>query len=72
MENHDNIDSRLIQDSIKKIGAKRCLMATDFGQIHNPRPVTGMKMFIKSMHEKGVSMDEIRLMCKENPQKLIY
>ena len=72
MENHDNLDSVLIKDSIKKIGAKRCLMATDFGQIHNPRPVTGMKMFINSMLEKGVSMDEIRLMCKENPQKLIY
>ena len=44
---HDNLDPVLIKDSIKKVGAKRCLMATDFGQIHNPSPVNGMKMFIE-------------------------
>ena len=71
MEKHDNLDPKLIRDSIKKIGAKRCLMATDFGQIHNPRPVNGMKLFINSMLENGISIDDIRTMCKDNPQKLI-
>jgi len=71
MKDHDNLDPGLIKDSIKKVGAKRCLMATDFGQIHNPSPVNGMKMFISSMLEKGVSKDEIRIMCRENPEKLI-
>ena len=71
MENHDNLDPRLIKDSIKEIGAKRCLMATDFGQIHNPRPVDGMKLFVNTMLEMGVSIDDIRIMCKDNQQKLM-
>ncbi len=71
MERHDNLDPGLIRDSIKKIGAKRCLMATDFGQIHNPWPVNGMKLFINSMLQKGVSIGDIHTMCKDNPQKLI-
>lgn len=71
MEMHDKLDPMLIADSIKEIGANRCLMATDFGQIHNPIPVNGFKIFINAMLKYGISMDEIRLMCKENPQKLI-
>ena len=71
MEGHDNLDPGLIKDSIKKIGAKRCIMATDFGQIHNPSPINGMKMFISSMLEKGISIDDIRIMSMENPKKLI-
>ncbi len=71
MEKHDNLDPRIIRDSIKEIGAKRCLMATDFGQIHNPRPVNGMKLFINSMLQNGVSIEDILTMCKDNPQKLM-
>lgn len=71
MKMHDNLDPKIIGDSIKEIGAKRCLMATDFGQIHNPLPVNGLKMFISTMFEYGVSLDEISLMCGVNPQKLI-
>ena len=71
MEGHDNLRSSIIKDSIKKIGAKRCLMATDFGQLHNPSPVNGMKMFINSMVLEGISIDEINLMCRDNPYKLI-
>jgi hypothetical protein len=71
MKKHDELDPGLIKDSIKKVGAKRCLMATDFGQIHNPRPVNGMKMFIDTMVHEGISIDEIYLMCKDNPNKLI-
>jgi hypothetical protein len=71
MERHDNLDPVLIKDSIKKVGANRCLMATDFGQLFNPRPINGMKMFINSMIREGISIDEIDLMCKDNPHKLI-
>ena len=71
MELHDNLNPEMIRDSIKKIGAKRCIMATDFGQTHNPQPVNGMKMFTRTMLDKGVSLDEINTMCIKNPQKLI-
>ncbi len=71
MKKHDNLDPSLIRDSIKKVGANRCLMATDFGQIHNPRPVDGMKMFIEAMIREGITTDEIQLMCRDNSKKLM-
>lgn len=72
MEKHDQLNPMKISESIKEIGYQRCLMATDFGQIHNPQPVEGMKLFTSSMLYNGISMEGIRKMCIENPQKLIF
>jgi hypothetical protein len=72
MERHDQLDPVKISDSIKEIGCNRCLMATDFGQTHNPQPVDGMKLFVRAMLDNGISMGWIHKMCIENPQKLIF
>ena len=72
MKLHNNLDPIHIVDSIKKIGADRCLMATDFGQEHNPSPVNGMKMYIKTLKDLGIKNGEITKMSVENPKKLIY
>jgi len=71
MKLHDNLDPALIKDSIKKVGAKRCIMSTDFGQIHNPKPVDGMKMYISTLQEHGIKNSEIHSMTVDNPKKLI-
>ena len=70
MEKHDNLDPQIIADAVKEVGPKRCIMATDFGQAHNPSPVTGMKMFIDSMLQYGIKKTDITKMCVENPSKL--
>ncbi len=70
MEKHDNLDPNVIADAIKEIGPERCIMATDFGQAHNPAPVEGMKMFIGSMIECGIKEKYINKMCIQNPFKL--
>lgn len=70
MNRHDNLNPKIIADSIKDIGSKKCIMATDFGQSHNPRPVDGMKMFINSMSECGIKKSDIEKMCIHNPSKL--
>lgn len=70
MEKHDNIKPEAIADAVKEIGAKRCIMATDFGQKHNPLPVEGMKMFINSMRRYGIKNSDIDKMCSGNPSKL--
>lgn len=69
---HDNLDSKIITEAIKYVGSKKSIMATDFGQIHNPSPVVGFKMFIKSMKDWGISKKDIDIMCSSNPRKLIY
>lgn len=72
MEKHDGLDPKIISESIKRIGADRCIMATDFGQKHNQSPVMGMKMFIKAMIDNGISYSDVNTMCVKNPQKIIY
>lgn len=72
MEKHQNLDPINIKNSIQKVGAKRCIMATDFGQQHNPSPSEGMKMYIKTMEDLGLKKSEIQKMSIENPKKLIY
>ncbi len=70
MEKHDNLDPNAIADAIKEVGPERCIMATDFGQAHNPVPVEGMKMFINSMIKRGIKDKYIKKMCVQNPSKL--
>lgn len=70
MEKHDNLDPEVIAGAVNETGYKKCIMATDFGQAHNPVPVEGMKMFINSMVEYGIKEKYINKMCIQNPSKL--
>ncbi len=72
MEKHQNLDPLNIKNSIRKVGADRCIMATDFGQKHNPSPSHGMKMYIKTMEDMGLKKTEIQRMSIRNPKNLIY
>jgi len=71
MPQHDKLDPETIAESIKEVGAKHCILATDFGQEHNPRPVMGMQMMISSMIQQGISWEDVTRMCHDNPKKLL-
>jgi hypothetical protein len=58
-------------DVIKTVGAGKCIMSTDLGQIWNPLPVEGLRMFIVTLLKYGITEDEINLMTKTNPAKLL-
>ena len=58
-------------DVIKAVGAEKCIMSTDLGQIWNPLPVEGMRMFMVTLIKYGISEEEIILMAKKNPAKLL-
>jgi len=64
-------DPAEIVDVIKTVGAEQCIVSTDLGQIWNPRPVEGLRMFIVTLVKYGVTEDEINLMIKTNPAKLL-
>ena len=70
MEKHDNLDPKVIADAIKEVGPEKCIMATDFGQAHNPLPVEGMKIFVNTMIQCGIKHKDISKMCILNPSKL--
>ena len=46
-------------------------MASDFGQIFNEEPIKGFRRFINAMLEMGVSADDIEVMIKKNPEKIL-
>lgn len=69
---HDGLDPEEIAVVIKEVGASRCILATDLGQIDNPQPTLGFKVFIEIMMELGISKKEIELMCRVNPSHLFY
>jgi hypothetical protein len=60
-----------VAEAIKAVGAEHCIMATDFGQATNPPPVEGMRMFISSMLALGISENEIEIMVKRNPARIL-
>jgi len=72
MPQHDGLNPSRIAEAIQDVGPERCIMATDFGQIHNPAPVVGMQMYVKEMLKQGIRWEDIQRMGKENPAALIF
>ena len=57
--------------AIKALGAENNIISTDLGQYRNTTPADGMKAFILALLEKGITQDEIDLMAKKNPARLL-
>jgi len=59
--------------AIRAIGAKSCILATDFGAVQKPpepqRPLEpqGLLDFMSALHKEGISVADIDLMTKTNP-----
>jgi hypothetical protein len=71
MPMRQRLDPRMIAKAIQRVGAKRCIMSSDFGQMHNPLPIEGMRMFIQHMLKCGITQEQIDIMTKYNPAKLL-
>ncbi len=56
---------------VKAIGVEHFIMSTDLGQANNPPPVEGLKMLVTAMLRNGITSEEIELMIKVNPGKLL-
>ena len=57
--------------SIREVGPARCVLATDYGQLHSPAPVEGLRIFVQLCLEQGISEAEIRTMVADNPARLL-
>ena len=65
------LDPRLIVEAIRYVGAKNCIMSSDMGQPVNPLPREGFRMFVKTMLHLGISENDIDLIIRGNPAKLL-
>jgi hypothetical protein len=60
-----------VVEIIKEVGPEHYILASDLGQVHNPAPPEGMRIYISMLLERGIDSDEIRLMVKDNPEKIL-
>lgn len=61
----------MIVEGIKRVGADRCVMSTDLGQMFNPHPIEGMRMYVQTLLRLGIKEKDIDIMLKKNPANLL-
>jgi hypothetical protein len=58
--------------TIKEIGPERCIIGSDFGQVLHMDAIDGMRVFIRALLGFGIKPDEVKVMLKDNPAKLMW
>jgi hypothetical protein len=71
MPYESRLDPKAVVEGIRRIGADRCVIATDLGQPYNPHPIDGMRQFIRVLSHMGVTEREIDVMVRRNPARLL-
>lgn len=67
----DKIKLEEIRDQIRYVGISSCILSSDFGQVANPHPIEGFAHYLEKMRALGFSGDELRVMTRDNPKKVI-
>lgn len=62
-------------DTIKAVGPRHCIMATDLGDVppgtNYPLEPVGFLEFMRAMHRHGIAVADINLMTKTNPARAL-
>jgi hypothetical protein len=58
-------------EAIRSLGPASCILSSDLGQVGNALPADGFGEFLVALRAKGFSDQEIALMSKENPARLL-
>jgi hypothetical protein len=61
----------LVAEYMRELGSEHCIMSTDFGRYALSPPVEGLRQFIACVLDLGISPDDIRMMVRANPEKLL-
>ena len=56
---------------IKEVGAEHFVLGTDLGQTGNPSQPDGLAMLVAGLKAEGITNDQIKLMGRETPGKLL-
>jgi hypothetical protein len=60
-----------VKEAIQALGADNCIIMSDGGQVHNPWPHEGLRIFAQSLHEKGLTQKELERMMITNPKQIM-
>jgi hypothetical protein len=58
-------------ETLRRIGAARCVAGSDFGQVLHLNAIDGMRVFVRALLGFGVPADDVRTILCENPAKLL-
>jgi len=61
----------ILAQAIKTVGANKCVLASDSGTTLEPHPIEAMRLFILNLRRRGITEQEIDVMTKRNPAKLL-
>jgi len=67
----DRQDPEVVATMIKDIGPERSLLCTDLGQIVNPPPVEGYRLFILHLLALGIPEKWLKTITHDNPAMLL-
>jgi len=69
---HPQLSIEEFADGIQKVGPKFCILGTDFGAAGNKEfHPQGLLDFMVALHKLGISVDDINLMAKTNPARIL-
>lgn len=60
-----------LAEDIRAAGVEHSSLGSDLGQVDNPSPVEGLRQMIKLCLALGFVDDEVRLMVRDNPSRLL-
>ncbi len=64
-------DPKEIVEAVRKVGAERTVLSSDFGQEANPKPAEGFRVMIGTLLKFGLTAAEMEIMIKKNPAYLL-
>lgn len=62
---------KTVATMIQELGGDHCILSTDFGRYGLSTPVEGLRQFIACMIDLGISIEDVRKMVKDNPEKIL-
>lgn len=71
MPKHSKLPVSDYVEAIREVGVDKCIMSTDFGQIHNPTPLEGFQTMVDTLLQEGFTVEELEQMIKVNPAKML-
>jgi len=64
-------EPELLAEHIRAAGVAHSSIGSDLGQVDNPTPVEGLRQAIKLCLASGFTDDEVRVMVRDNPSRLV-
>lgn len=58
-------------EHIRFVSAEHCFLSTHRGQKGRETPVEAMKMFVSVLMEQGIAREEISVMLRDNPRRIL-